>query len=106
MSNKKTIGQQLKLEIDRLSERMDMYEQNHNSEISQLNRKLDEYEQDLEKKQETIDRLKKVVFSLLLQAPTGESDKEDEEDDLDEPAHHENESESQNLVAELLADEL
>lgn len=103
MSNKKTIGQQLKSEIDRLSERMDILEQDHKSETSQLYRKLEEYEQDLEKKQETIDRLKKVVFSLLLQAPTGESDKEEEEDDLDQYA---SKMDEKNVVAELLTDEL
>lgn len=100
MSNKKTIGQQLKLEIDRLSERMDILEQDHKSETFQLYRKLEEYEQDLEKKQETIDRLKNVVFSLLLQEPTEESDKED---DLDRYA---SEMDEKNVVAELLTDEL
>jgi hypothetical protein len=73
-NNKKTIGQRLQSEIDELSQKFRLMEDRHNLEISELNQKIKDQEA-------TIARLKKVTFSLLLQAPVDDSDTESEEKD-------------------------
>jgi hypothetical protein len=71
MSDKKTIGQQLKLEINELSNRLQLMEEK------------------VTYQEELLANLKKVVFSLLLQSGVddkseNESGNESEQDDLND----------------------
>ena len=78
MSDKKTIGQQLKLEIDELTKRLELMEEKHEVEVCNL-------KQQMKYQEELLGNLKKVVFSLLLQSTVDDkSDGESEKDDLDE----------------------